>query len=227
MSFAGFPRATKSFLEGIGAHNDKEWFSANRALYDEGYVEAGCAFVEAVGPVLRTIAPAVQYEPRVGGSLMRVNRDTRFSRDRRPYKDHLDIIFWHGDRKGWTHPGFFIRLAAKDVWLGSGMHHFEGETLARYREAVVDERSGRALDAVLAKLQKAGDYAVGSMPRKTVPRGYGKDHPRASYLLWEGLPAMTQMSIDDAMQPEFATRALSHFRSTWPVGQWLLDNVSS
>jgi uncharacterized protein (TIGR02453 family) len=223
--FGGFPKETAAFLEGIAAHNDKDWFSANRALYDIGYVDAGRAFVEAIGPQLRKISPTVQFEPKIGGSIMRVNRDTRFSKDKRPYKDHLDLFFWHGEKKGWTHPGFFLRLQGEDVWLGSGMHHFEGDLLTRYRDAVVDERSGKALVAAIAKVERAGDYSVGGMPRKTVPRGYDKDNARARYLLWEGLPAMARMSFGDAMKPTFAAAALAHFKATWPIGQWLLDEV--
>lgn len=223
--FDGFPKATRQFLEGIAENNTKEWFEANRTLYDEGYVGAGRAFVEAVGPELRKVSPEVRFEPKVNGSISRVNRDTRFSRDKRPYKDNLDLIFWHVERKGFGYPGFFIRLTAKDVWLGSGMHHFIDEGLTRYRDAVVDERSGTGLVAAIAKVEKAGDYMIGSMPRKTVPRGYDKDHPRAKYLLWEGLPAMAQMTMADAMKPGFAEQAVTHFRNTWPVGKWLMDNV--
>lgn len=222
----GFPSETFAFLAGIGANNEKAWFDANRRLYDAGYVDAGKAFVEAVGPELRKLSPAVQYEPKIGASLMRVNRDTRFSRNKQPYKDHLDLFFWHGDRKGFTQPGFFLRLTAESVWCGSGMHHFEGDLLTRYRDAVVDARSGKALVAAIERVEAAGDYGIGSMPRKTVPRGYDRESPRAKYLLWEGLPAMAQMTVDEARQPDFSNRVLIHFRNTWPIGQWLLDEVA-
>ena len=225
VAFDRFPPETKAFLEGIAAHNDKEWFTANRSLYDTGYVEAGRAFVEAMGPELQKLSPGLQYEPKIGASLMRVNRDTRFSKNKQPYKDHLDLFFWHGEQKGWTHPGFFIRLTAADVWLGAGMHHLEGDLLTRYRNAVIDDRAGAALVKAIATVESAGDYSVGSMPRKQVPRGYDKTHPRAQYLLWEGLPAMGRMSIDDALSPGFGDKALTHFTNTWPIGQWLLDEV--
>jgi uncharacterized protein (TIGR02453 family) len=225
LNFPGFPPETFAFLKGIAEHNDKEWFTANRALYDAGYVDPARAFVAAMGPELRKISPEVQFEPKIGASIGRVNRDTRFSRDKRAYKDHLDLWFWHGEKKSFASPGFFIRLVADAVWLGAGMHHIEDEALTRYRDAVVDERSGKALVAAIAKVEAAGDYAIGSMPRKSVPRGYDKDSPRAKYLLWEGLPALARMSIEEAQSPDFADRALTHFRAAWPIGQWLLDEV--
>jgi uncharacterized protein (TIGR02453 family) len=224
-TFQGFPKETAAFLKGIAEHNDKEWFTANRSLYDVGYVDAGRAFVETIGPELQKISPSVQFEPRISGSIMRVNRDTRFSRDKRAYKDHLDLWFWHGEKKGWTHPGFFMRLTAEAVWIGAGMHHLEGDTLTRYRDAVVDDRSGEALVAAISQVEAAGDYAIGGMPRKQVPRGYDKDSPRARFLLWESLPAMGRLTVEDAQAPDFGDKALSHFRATWPIAKWLLDEV--
>jgi uncharacterized protein (TIGR02453 family) len=226
VAFGGFPPETRAFLEGIAAHNDKEWFTANRKLYDIGYVDAGRSFVEALGPELRQISPSVRFEPKIGASIMRVNRDTRFSRDKRPYKDHLDLWFGHGERKGWTHPGFFMRLTAESVWLGAGMHHFEGALMTRYRDAVVDDRAGPALESAIAEVGAAGDYAIGGMPRKQVPRGYDKASPRARFLLWESLPAMAQMQIEEALTPDFSAKALAHFRATWPIARWLLEEVA-
>jgi uncharacterized protein (TIGR02453 family) len=223
--FAGFPPETFTFLAGIAAHNDKDWLAANRPLYDAGYVAPARTFVEAIGPELRAISPTVQFEPKIGASISRINRDTRFSRDKRQYRDHLDLHFWHGEKKGWTHPGFFMRVAADAVWLGAGMHHIEGDLLTRYRDAVVDERSGAALVEAIDAVEAAGDYAVGSMPRKSFPRGYDKTHPRAKYLLWEGLPAMARVSIEEVLAPDFGERALHHFRATWPIGKWLLQEV--
>lgn len=226
IDFTGFPPETFAFLAGIAEHNDKEWLAAHRPLYEAGYVAPARAFVEAIGPALRDLSPTVQFAPKIGASISRINRDTRFSRDKRQYRDHLDLWFWHGEKKGWTHPGFFMRVAADAVWLGAGMHHIEADLLTRYRDAVVDERAGTALVAAIAQVEAAGDYAVGSMPRKSFPRGYDKSHPRAQYLLWEGLPAMARVSVEEAQAPDFGDRALGHFRATWPVGQWLLDEVA-
>lgn len=221
----GFPKETMTFLKGIAEHNEKAWFDANRLLYEAGYIAPARTFVDELGPKLRRIAPGIQFEAKVNGSISRINRDIRFSRDKRPYKDHLDLWFWHGEKKGWDRPGFFLRVTAESVWLGAGMHHFEGDLLSRYRDAVVDERSGKALIAAIAKVETAGDYVVGGMPRKTVPRGYDKAHPRARYLLWESLPAMAQLPAAATLADDFSETAVGHFKATWPVGKWIEDWV--
>src|ERR1700759_3318345 len=123
--FAGFPKDTIRFLEGIAAHNEKAWFEANRDLYESGYVAPARAFVEALGPLLMKFAPTVKFDPKINGSLHRINRDIRFSKDKRPYKEHLNAWFWTGDSKGWQQPGFWFSVSPKHVYLGVGMYQFD------------------------------------------------------------------------------------------------------
>lgn len=221
-----FPEATIEFLRGIAANNEKAWFEDNRVLYEAGYVEAGRAFVEAVGPKLAAISPGVQYAPKVNGSIARINRDVRFSKDKRPYKDHLDLWFWHGERRGWDCPGFWFRLTADKVHLGTGMHGFEKEALESFRHAIVLPRSGKALVEVVAAVKAKGDYVFGEKTRKQPPRGFETSEDRAEYLLYEGLWAGIELPAADALRPGFSERCVEHFTATWPVGKWLLDEIS-
>ena len=224
--FSGFPKETFAFLEGIAAHNEKAWFEAHRDIYEAGYVAPARAFVEALGPRLTKIAPGVHYEPRVNGSLSRVNRDIRFSKDKRPYKDHLDIWFWTGEQKGWDCPGFWFRLTAKEVMLGVGMHMFEKEQLESYRHSVVHPRSGKALLAAVGAVRNAGKYEVGGKTRKLMPRGFEADPDRAEYLLYEGLYTSTGLPAKAAAKPDFVDVCLKHYAAAWPIGKWLLAEVA-
>ena len=146
---------------------------------------------------------------------MRINRDIRFSKDKSPYKDHLDLWFWTGDRKGWDSSGFFFRLEADRLLLGAGMHRFEADALARYRAAVLDERKGAALAATIAKIRKAG-YEVGTESYKKVPSGVPADHPRSPLLRhgglhagWEGKPpaVLEKSAFVDFVAKHFAAVA--------------------
>src|SRR5215831_13499583 len=172
MSFTGFPKETVRFLSGIRDHNEKEWFEAHRDDYQRFFLAPAVAFAEALAPRLRKIEPAVSVEPRVNGSIMRINRDIRFSKDKSPYKDHLDLWFWTGDRKGWDCSGFFFRMQPDTLLLGAGMHRFQPQALA----------------AIAAKLRKAG-YEVGSEMYKKLPAGVAADHPRAALLRHGGMHA--------------------------------------
>ena len=225
-SFTGFPKQTFAFLEGIAAHNEKAWFDANRELYDTGYVAPARALVEALGPKLREISPTVQFEPKVNGSLGRINRDIRFTKDKRPYKEHLGLWFWHGDRKSWDAPGFWFELTARHVQLGSGMYGFQKEQLDTFRQSVIHPRSGKALLAAVADVEARGAYEIGGKTRKLMPRGFTADADRAEYLLHEGLYATIELPAKAATKSDFAEVCLTHFANTWPIGKWLLEEVT-
>ena len=222
-----FPEATRVFLEGIAANNDKAWFETNRALYEAGYVEAGKAFVSAMTPKLLAISPDVHAEPRINGSIMRINRDVRFSKDKRPYKTHLDFWFWHGEKKGWNCPGFYLRITPETVFTGTGMHQFDKELLDSYRHAVVLPRSGKALQAAIATVRAAGDYEIGEKTRKKPPRGFEVDADRAELLLYEGLTATKTLPGSVAFEAGFSDLCATHFSATWPVCQWLRGELGA
>jgi len=99
MAFSGFGDATFRFMRDLGRNNDKAWFQAHRTAYEEDLLQPAMAFIEAIGPLLARFSPGVRAEPKIGGSMMRINRDIRFSPDKRPYKDHLDMTFKLGSVK--------------------------------------------------------------------------------------------------------------------------------
>lgn len=226
MVFAGFPPETLAFLAGIGANNNKDWFTTNRAGWDATVVAAR-EFVETVGPGLRAISPTIQYGAKIGASLPRVNRDTRLSKDKRPYRDTFDLWFWHGDKKGWDQPGFFLRIAPDNLWIASGMMHILFPVLPKFRDAIVAGRSGEALVAAIAKVNAAGPYEVGYPSRKSVPKGYDKNSPRAEYLLYETLWGHLRLPSEAALDPGFADVALAAWRDLSPIARWLLDEVTA
>ena len=99
--FVGFPENGLRFLSGLKKNNNKEWFDARKETYREGVAEPAQAFVVALGRRLQTISKGIIYDTRLngGGSVMRVYRDIRFSKDKTPYKDWLGIFFWEGKAK--------------------------------------------------------------------------------------------------------------------------------
>ena len=117
--FTGFPAETPRFLGDLAGNNNKAWFDANRAAYDEYWVAPAKQFVDAVGEALVDIAPRIEAQPRVNGSIFRVNRNIRFSKDKRPYKEHLDFWFWEGERKRAV-SGFFMRITPHRAGHRSG-----------------------------------------------------------------------------------------------------------
>ena len=225
-SFPGFPKETFAFLEGIASHNEKAWFDASRALYEAGYVAPARAFVEAIGPELKAISSDVRFDAKINGSIQRVNRDIRFSKDKRPYKEHLNLWFWTGDNKGWQTPGFWFSIGRQHVHLGTGMYGFDKDQLESFRQSVIHPRSGKALLAAVAAVNK-GKYEIGGKTRKLMPRGFETDADRAEYLLYEGLYTSLELPTETATKPGFLKAVIGHYKKMWPIGQWLLEEVST
>lgn len=219
--FGGFGPETFAFLGELTQHNDRDWFTANRARYEAHYLAPALAFIEAIGPRLAAELPGdVRFEPRVNGSLFRINRDVRFSKDKTPYKNHIDLWFWTGDKKGWETPGYFMRLLPERWAIGGGIHHLSKDGLEAYRSAVVDEAKGPTLERAVARV--GAPYEVGLASRKSVPQGYDAAHPRARFLLYEGLVAV----LEDELPPEaasagFVDACVAHFKAVSPINEWL------
>jgi uncharacterized protein (TIGR02453 family) len=227
MTFAGFPDTTFKFLRGITKDNSKAYFDAHRDDYDSGYVEPAKMFVAAVGPKLQKISKTISYEPRVNGSLFRINRDIRFAKDKSPYKNHLDLWFWEGDRRGWDSPGFFFRMHADRLILGAGMHQFDKQALEAFRAAVLHKTKGPLLEKAIAEAMRAG-ASVGGATRKTVPRGFDKEHPRAALLLHEGLFATIEGKVPrEARSSAFVDWCVERFRACAPIAKWITASLSS
>jgi uncharacterized protein (TIGR02453 family) len=223
MSFEGFSDETFGFLAELTANNEKAWFEANRVRYEQHYLAPALAFIEALGPRLATELPGnVRYEPRVNGSLFRINRDVRFSRDKTPYKNHIDMWFWQGERKGWESPGYYMRLLPEEMILGAGMHAFSKEGIEAFRRAVVAEEQGRALERAVVTVLAGGPYAMGGETRKRVPHGFDAEHPRGRFLLFEGLNVNLETPIPpEAASPGFVDYCLRHFKAMSPINEWL------
>jgi uncharacterized protein (TIGR02453 family) len=220
MSFHGFDRALLRYLDELRANNDREWFQAHRDEYETLLLEPARDFVEAAGEELRGFVPDVSADPRVNGSIFRIARDTRFSKDRRPYKDHLDLWFWVGDRK--RGPGLWFRLAPEELLLGGGMHHFDGAQLERYRTSVAADDRGGALRGEVDRLRAAG-YELGGERYKRAPRGFDAPEDRASLLLHEGIFGWLRFSPvpEQAFTGGFPRFCSERYRPLAPLLDWL------
>jgi uncharacterized protein (TIGR02453 family) len=181
--------------------------------------------VTAAAPLLERLAPGITAEPRVLGSIFRINRDTRFSPDKRPYKDHLDLWFWHGARTTAV-SGLFLRLTPDELAVGAGAHDLQKEHLRRYREAVADPAAGGALAGIAAELDRAGVGIAGrSMTRP--PAGFTAVPEAAPLLLHRALFTAVPEPSALATSDELA----QHLERWWgllaPLHLWLVEHVQA
>ena len=221
MRFDGFSKDAPKFLGKLGRNNTREWFQKNREAYDELLLEPAKQFVMAIANPLYDISPEINAEPRINAAIRRINRDTRFSADKRPYKDHFDFMFRQGGKSG---ASYFMRIAEKQVIIGAGLYAFDKSQITSYRDAVAS-RPGDSLVKSLASVKKSG-YTVGDPHYKRVPSGYDAGHKRAELLRHNGLYAYRDLGLPKELFtrsfPAFCGR---HFKKLSPLVDWISHNV--
>ncbi len=225
--FRGFGPEGLDFLAGLREHNNKAWFDEHRSAWDDHLLGPAKDFVEAAGDALTQIAPQVRAEPRVNGSIFRINRDTRFSKDKTPYKDHLDVWFWDGTDRKSAVTGYFMRLEPDAIHLGVGAHAFTPEQLTAYRGLVVGTRSGPALRTAVEAVAKAG-FPIKGEHYKRIPKGFEEpaDPVVGSLLrhnaLWVG-EAFDHPGVLGSAR--LVSWCMTRWRKLAPLHDWLRDNV--
>ncbi len=170
VTFRGFPADAISFFEGLVADNSREYWTANKDIYERAVKGPMAALIEEVDE---------RYRPM---RMFRPNRDVRFSADKSPYKTNIAAM---GERAGGAI--YYVHLSADGLYAGSGYYHMANDQLDRYRRAVADERTGKEIAALVAAAEKKGSETMAHDELKTAPRGYAKDHPRIALLRKKGL----------------------------------------
>jgi len=223
MSDFAFPPDTLAFLADLRANNHKAWFEANRDRYQSAYVDAAKAFVEAAAPVLDEIVPGINAEPRVLGSIFRINQNRMYNHDRPPYKDHLDLWFWEGERRAAV-SGLFVRFTPEWVGVGAGTHHFDKERFPIYRAALRRAGPARELAHAVDEIERAG-YPVGGEKYARTPRIAVGDPAAERFLRHNALFMHHELPRELAHDGQLIATLARHWRAMAPVHRWLTAHV--
>lgn len=196
--FPGFPEDTLNFYKDIAANNNKVWFEENKPRFKNNVQKPAQMFVEIFGDRLRELVDGMQYDTRLtgSGSIFRIYRDTRFSKDKTPYKTNLAIAWWQGAGKKTNRPSFYFGLEAEGAFFGGGTYMFVDDSLQKHREAVDDEKMGTALEEIIASFTEKG-YTINGSQYKRVPRDFDKEHPRGDLLKYKGMYVAAQPIAPD------------------------------
>ena len=198
-------RETFKFLGELAAHNNREWFTANKQRYIDQVRDPLLQFVAEFGPRLRRISTHMVADPRpVGGSLFRIYRDTRFSPDKRPYKTHVGISFRHARGRDVHGPVFYLHLEPGRAFAAAGMWHPEPDTLAKIRETIVT--SPKRWQAVLQSRLFDLDEGHAGDRLSRAPRGYDPAHRFVEDLKRKSFIASTTFTEPQACAPNFIDR---------------------
>ncbi len=213
-----------SFLEELRVNNDRDWFAANKQRYEEHVLEPALEFIAAFAPYLEKISPHFQADARPsGGSLFRIYRDTRFSKDKSPYKTNLGIHFRHERAKDAHAPGFYLHIGPDEVFAGGGMWHPDTQAANRVREAIVEDpdrwRRATGTGGFAKRLALGGDSL------KRVPSWADVDHRYADDLRRKDFFGSTRIDRGDVLAPGFVAEYARVCQAAAPLAHFLCDAV--
>lgn len=217
------PETVCAFLRDLQANNQRGWFEANRQRYETQWLEPAKAYVESMADWMQRLDPPHKAEARVNGSIRRINRDVRFSKDKSPYDPRLHLVFWTGDHPNRS-PGIHVVLHPDRLGLGAGHWAMGPDELARYRKAVCEPGSGQSLLEITDACAGRG-YHLGEETLKRVPAGFEADEDRASLLKRKALVVRSGLApIDPARlcDQAFMGDALTQLCA---VNRWLVKHV--
>jgi uncharacterized protein (TIGR02453 family) len=207
------------FLRGISKNNNREWFNANKTRYETSVRDASLRFVRAIGPKLGTLSRHLVADPRpVGGSVMRIYRDIRFSKDKSPYRTSVGIHFFHEVAKqheGGT-PGFFLHLHPGESAVMAGAWQPEPKDTKKIRESIVQRAN------TWKKILRSG-IALDGESLKRVPPGFDTDHELASDLKRKDFVTSKGLKDSEVTSRAFESTFLSACREMNPLNRFLAE----
>jgi uncharacterized protein (TIGR02453 family) len=205
--FSGFPEAALDFYDDLETDNTKSFWTAHKEVYESAVKAPMLALLGALEP---------EFGP---GKAFRPYRDVRYAKDKTPYKEHQGGFVANGPSTGW-----YVQVDPRGVMVALGFYAADSARLGRFRDAVVDDRTGAQLEAILAELTDVG-WEIGGDRLKTTPRGYDAQHPRIELLRHKTLSLSKSYGFEPVIHTaELLDLVAADWKSGWPLIDWLSAN---
>ncbi|MGE0104269.1 MAG: DUF2461 domain-containing protein [Blastocatellales bacterium] len=215
----GFTPELFRFLAELKANNNREWFEANKARYLAEVRDPFLAFIAAFRPRLEKISTRLVADPKpVGGSMLRIYRDLRFSKSKDPYKPMAAAHFQHGSSKD-NAPSFYLHLSPDECFLGAGLWQPDTVTRRKVTDAIFADpgawKKASANKAFLSRFEIAGSSLA------KVPKHYDPGHPFAEDLKRKDFIGVAGYSQSDVCSAGFLGRMEKDCRAAAPYLEFL------
>ncbi len=222
--YSRFESRTITFLGDLNRNNNRDWFKANKVRYEEDVLDVALRFIQSMQEPLAQFAPHFTAIPtRIGGSLMRVYRDTRFSHNKLPYKTNIGIQFRHERAKDVHSPGYYVHIDSAEVFVGVGMWRPDSDSLRRIRQRIV-ARPAEWQRAIAVPAFKR-HFGLGGETLTRAPRGFDKEHALIEDIKRKSFIAIRSMRVEDCLKSQFQRSVETSFKQASLYMQFLCAAV--
>src|SRR5689334_10899815 len=212
------------FLVDLELHNNRDWFQKNKERYERSVRDPFLRFVSDLGPRLKKISPHFVADPRpVGGSMMRIYRDTRFSKDKTPYKTAVMARFWHANGQEGATPAFYLRIRPRDSLVGAGIWHPEPGALKRIRKAIAQD--SRTWQRIKGGREFRSGCGMAGESLKRPPPGFDANHPFIEDIKRKDFAATAPLDDGRVASASFMDDLLGAFKTSSPFLAFLTKAV--
>ncbi len=211
-----------AYLNDLSDHNDRGWFNANKARYEASVRQPALDFITEFAAPLSTISPHFVADSRtVGGSLFRIQRDTRFSKDKTPYKTNTGLHFRHERAKDAHAPGFYVHLEPRNCFVGAGLWAPEPKVCQQIRHHI-DEHQDEWVEATSSP-PFSELYTLDGDSLKRPPRGFEPDHPLVDDLKRKSFVGSGPLKQGDVTRADFSEMLTARFEAASTFVAFLCD----
>lgn len=222
--FEGFPRTGLAFLRKLKKNNNRAWFQRHKADYEDLVRFPMQCLIATVGQRMQEEAPDVDFNPRK--SIFRVYRDTRFSRDKTPYKTNVAASFTFRGAKGPIEtPGLYVGIEPGEIFIGGGLYMPTHPQLKAIRRTIAAEPQ-QFLEIVRhPRFLRVFKHIEGEQLQRA-PLGYAPDHPMIEYLRYKQFYVGVVLPETACHAPRFADTVVRTFGDCMPLVRWLSASTS-
>ncbi|MFK7993886.1 MAG: DUF2461 domain-containing protein [Granulosicoccus sp.] len=217
-----FPKQTIRFLKQLSANNNREWFAENKQRYEDEVRTPALQFIEAMAPALTQVSPYIEASSKkVGGSLMRVYRDTRFGKDKTPYKTNIGINFRHVRAKDVHSPGYYLHIQPGEVFFGAGIWQPDSPTLLAIRTLITEHP--KEWKAMKKKVLRVTEFELTGSSLKRAPKGFDPEHELIEDLRRKDFIAVCKLPVSAIHDKDFNKNVKRLIKQSAPLMAFICE----
>ena len=218
--FTGFSHEMTQFFIELKHNNTREWFEKNKPRYIKYIKTPAQQFLQDMAERLVYLSPYITADPR--RSIFRIHRDSRFAKNKAPYKEWLSLFFWEGPFAKNENPGFFISISVDQLSIGAGNYSMPREVLEKFREEITGPRANE-FTKIVKNLKKKG-YEISGKHYKRYPRGFSADDKNSEFLLYNSCFIMKKEELSELVySADLIDYCMEKYSDCLELHKWLVE----